>query len=87
MSKLYIKHGRSNDPVRILDLADSAYIKKGGGGPKKTQLGSIKNDLNFLGSNENMTLNRSHQRKVIHVADRMKLAKGLLLLFQGYRRN
>ncbi|KAI0507103.1 hypothetical protein KFK09_013221 [Dendrobium nobile] len=45
------------------------YVKKGRGRPKKTGLESIRNNLFLLDLNENLTVNMTQWRKMIHVAD------------------
>ena len=55
----HIKRRPSDDPVRRVDVLNTSYVRKVRGRPKKTWIGSIKNDLMLLDLNENVTFNRT----------------------------
>ncbi|KAH0449569.1 hypothetical protein IEQ34_020261 [Dendrobium chrysotoxum] len=69
----HIKRRPSDDPVRKVVVLDLAYVKKGRGRPKKTWLENIINNLSLLDLNENLILNRTQWRKMIHAEVLYKL--------------
>ncbi|KAL6538155.1 hypothetical protein OROGR_012143 [Orobanche gracilis] len=66
----HIKRREMGAPVRRLESWQEEETMRGRGRPKQTWKRVIENDLNFLGIEENLVVNRTEWRDRIYVADR-----------------
>ena len=61
---------RSTDaPVRRVERINLGQVKRAQGGPKKTWMEVIRQDIEAKGLNEGILLDRNEWRKLIHVPD------------------